>query len=119
MQLWLSLKCDKIYKTALNNKWILDILNKDITFYGDYDIDIYMANKKIYPTIDFVIKKVINNSEGWIKYCSETGNIISINNLIDIMSLFGIIKKNSITKLFPYCEKRNSYKTIKIGRAHV
>ena len=102
MQLWLSLKCDKIYKSALNNKRILDMLNKDIIFYGDYDIDIYMADKKIYSSIDCVIKKVINNSEGWIKYCSEIGNIISINNLIDIMSLFGIIKNNSITKLFPH-----------------
>ena len=113
MQLWLSLKCDKIYKSALNNKRILDMLNKDIIFYGDYDIDIYMADKKIYSSIDCVIKKVINNSEGWIKYCSEIGNIISINNLIDIMSLFGIIRNNSIAKLFPHCEKRNSYKTIK------
>ena len=113
MQLWLSLRTDKIYKNGLINKQIVDILNKDITFYGDYDIDIYLADKKIYTTIDYVIKKVINNSNGWIKNCSEIGNIIPINNLKDIMNLFGIINNNSITKLFPHREKQTGYQIIK------
>ena len=112
MQLLLSLRTDKIYKNGLNNNKIINILNKDITFYGDYDIDIYLADKNIYTTIDYVISKVIDNSDGWIKYCCKSGTNISINNLKDIMNLFSIINDNSITKLFPHREKRTKYKVI-------
>ena len=108
---WISLCNDKINHPCQNKRILRIFNNKDIRFYGDYNLDIYLSAKNDYVSIEVVISKVINSQGGWIR-STKISKIIPcvLGRLDQYMSDCGNIPDREFKKMFPRREDGNVIK---------
>ena len=108
---WISLCNDKINHPCQNKRILRIFNNKDIRFYGDYNLDIYLSAKNDYVSIEVVISKVINSQGGWIR-STKISKIIPcvLGRLDQYMSDCGNIPDREFKKMFPHREDGNVIK---------
>jgi hypothetical protein len=72
VQTWISLRNDRIGAPCVNRRVTRIFLRDDVRFYGDYDLDIYLATRNEYPTLEAVVAAVIRRGGGWVSCCPMT-----------------------------------------------
>lgn len=104
VQLWISLRNDKVTKKCINSKINRIFRNNQAFFYGDYDLDIYIGTKNEYNSLEKVVEKVISIENGWIRYCKFEKEESPIS-LSRILLKFGRVDDNCLKKIFPRKEE--------------
>ena len=100
VHLWVSLQNDRINRPCLNKRVTRIFLGRDSSFYGDYNLDIYIAGKEDYESLEAVVRKVTDTAGGWIKYCKQR-KCVERAPMKDIIGECGYITHRSLPKLFP------------------
>lgn len=112
VQLWISLRNDKITKPCINRKFRNIFKDKDNKFYGDYDLDVYFGTKNEYKTYEEVVEKVVKKESGWIRNIKDENKKqleVSPNSLKHIVFEFGWLNERAIKKMFP---RKETYEVI-------
>ena len=75
-------------------------------FYGDYDLDIYIAAKSDYTTggLEAAIVTVGGAEGGWARRCSVIEKERHWSSLSSIVSEFGDVSDRGVRKMFPWRE---------------
>ena len=114
---WISLCNDKINHPCQNKRILRIFNNKDIRFYGDYNLDIYLSAKNDYVSIEVVISKVINSQGGWIRSTKMSKTIPCVLGRLDqYMSDCGNIPDREFKKMFPRREDGNVIKGLVVRK---
>lgn len=110
VHIWVSLRNDKINSPCQNKKILRIFKNKDVNFYGDYNLDIYIGTKHDYANLEKVISKVIDLTGGYNKIVEP----VLLNRLEQYISYCGDIPYNEFKKIFPRRENCNVSRGIKL-----
>lgn len=75
-------------------------------FYGDYDLDIYIAPKADYAAggLEAAIAKAAGTEDGWARRCTVIEKERHYSSLYSIVSEFGRISERGLRKMFPWRE---------------
>lgn len=108
---WISLRNDKLYHPCQNKRILRIFKNKDVRFYGDYDLDIYLGVKNDYDSLEAVISKVISNGDGWIRNIQiSNAKLCDTSNLTYYISDCGFMPFKEFKKMWP---RREDYKVLR------
>ncbi len=99
---WIILRNDKVTEPCLNSR-VTRLFKRDKAFfYGDYDLDVYLASKHDYKNLESVVGRVIDRSSGWVTRCSLADGVVGeYRRLHNIISEFGRVDDDQIHKFVP------------------
>jgi hypothetical protein len=111
---WISLCNDRIDATCQNKRILRIFQNKEVSFYGDYNLVIYLGTKNDYSSLDAFVSKLIISEGGWISEIQmKDAEISKMDRLEQYMALCGWIPHKEFKKMFPRREESNNYEIIK------
>lgn len=117
VQLWVSLRNDKIGKSCVNKRILRIFKNDQVYFYGDYDLDIYIGNRNDYNSLNTVIEKVINRESGWIECVKlDDSTVCEKTNMEHVISEFGRVPMKELKKMFPRKENLKIVQAVELRR---
>jgi hypothetical protein len=103
---WIHIKNDKLSDKCLNHRVCRLFRSKSASFYGDYDLDIYIGTKSDYKSLQNVVQKVITKGRGWIGNCSLEDEVhMSNTSMSSILNEFGSINSYQMHKFVPPKDK--------------
>ena len=90
----------------------------DASFYGDYELDVYIGTRHDYDSLSVVTAKVIRDGGGWIRTCrllehAENGEYSSLNC---VLSEFGWLSDAAAKRFLPRREDGRVLRTHVIRR---
>jgi hypothetical protein len=100
VHLWVSLQNNRIKQPCLNKRVERIFRDRYSFFYGDYNLNIYIAGKEDYESLEEVVKKVTNVAGGWVSGCKQR-KCVEQGPMRDIIGECGHIIHRSLPKLFP------------------
>ena len=102
---WIHLRNDKIVKPCLNHRVTRVFRNGAASFYGDYDLDVYIGTKHDYGSLETVIEKVVGEEGGWIRNVKLRDAVpLDTTHLSSILSDCGWFNDAAFKKIVPWKE---------------
>jgi hypothetical protein len=102
---WIHLRNDKVTEPCLNQRVTRIFQNRGASFYGDYDLDIYIGTKHDYGSLEAVIEKVLRDGSGWIRNVKMRDAIaLEARYLSRLMSDCGWFEDAAFKKMVPWKE---------------
>jgi hypothetical protein len=122
---WISVRNDRIVgddtvKSIGARHFRRALMVDGTSFYGDYDLDMYVGTQSDYDSLWAVAAKVIRDGSGWIRYTnmdvaeSEFANA-EYSSMEKLLREFGWVSAAACEKLLPRKEKGGEH----IVRTHV
>lgn len=122
---WISVRNDKIVggdaaKSIGARHFRRALMVDGTSFYGDYDLDVYVGTHSDYDSLWAVAAKVIRGGGGWIRY-TDMGVAESAfanakySSMENLLGEFGWVSTDACEKLLPRKEKGGEH----IVRTHV
>lgn len=117
VQHWISLINNRIHQPCINTKVTKIFSQSNSFFYGDYELDVYLASKGEYTTLESVLNRVISKSDGWIYCCHNLPWSFPLyNSFASIIYEFGDIDSRCFKMLFPKKEKNHILGSIQVRK---
>jgi len=117
VQLWISLRNDRIGYSCVNKRILRIFQNDNVHFYGDYDLDIYIGTRHDHSSLDNVIEKVIVRETGWIQNVKlDDSTVCEKSHIQDIISEFGHVPIKEIRKMFPRKEDLKIIRAVELRK---